>query len=193
MVAETADSQPAAMGRTIDFTLTRRDIWQLNLELAPRLAATWWLLLMLCILIAALSVGSTCIVCGDAEDLGSFLTRLGLTIGAAVLGFPVLYLILFGFVMLFVSPRWDVLGAQSVDVRDDGFFVTSRAGEASHSWSGIRSVIRTENWLVIRTRAYRFHVIPARAFRARAVFENIAADIAARVAAAKERGRAAPG
>jgi len=192
MVAETVDSQPAAMGRTIDFTLTRRDIWQLNLELAPRLAVTWWLLLMLCILVAALSVGSTCIVCGDTVELGAFLTRLGLSIGATVLGFPIVYLILFGFVMLFVSPDWDVLGEHSVEVRGDGLFVTSRAGEGSHSWSGIRSVIKTENWLVIRARGYRFHVVPARAFRARAVFENIAADIRSRVAAAKQRGRAAP-
>ncbi len=193
MVAETADSQPAAMGRTIDFTLTRRDIWQLNLELAPRLPVTWWLLLILCVLIAALSVGSTCIMCGDETELGPFLTRLGLSIGAAVLVFPIVYLVLFGFLMLFVSPRWDVLGAQSIEVRNDGVFVTSRAGNASHSWSGIRAVIRTENWLVLRTGAYRFHAIPARAFRARAVFENIANDILARVAAARERGAAAPG
>ena len=192
MIAEMADSQPAAMDRTITFSLTRRDIWQLNLELAPRLAVTWWLLLILCVLIVALSVGSTCIVCADAVELGAFLTRLGLSIGAAVLGFPIVYLILFGLVMLFVSPHWDVLGEHSVEVRDDGLFVTSRAGESSHSWSGIRSVIQTENWVIIRARGYRIHVVPARAFRARAVFENIAVDIRARVAAAKERGRVAP-
>ena len=86
-----------------------------------------------------------------------------------------------------------MLGDHSVEVRGDGLFVTTRAGQASHSWSGVRAVIRTENWLVIRTRAYRFHMVPARAFRARAVFENIADDISARVAAAKQQSDAAAG
>lgn len=190
-MAETADSQSAITERTIDFTLTRRDMWRLNLEFAPRLAGTWWLLLMLCVLVAALSVGSTCIACDEATEFGTFFTRLGLSIGAAVLGFPIIYFVLFGIAMLFVSPNWDMLGEHSVEVRGDGLFVTSRAGEGSHSWSGIRSVIQTENWLVIRTGTYRFHVVPARAFRARAVFENMASDIVARVAAAKQGGRAA--
>ena len=193
MVAGTADIQSAITERKIDFTLTRRDLWRLNLELAPRLAATWWLLLMLCVLVAALSVGSTCIVCDDAAETSGFLTRLGLSIGAVVLGFPIIYLALFGFAMLFVSPQWDMLGDHSVEIRGDGLFVTSRAGEGSHSWSGIRSVIQTENWLVIRTSAYRFHVVPARAFRARAVFENMASEIAVRVAAAKRTSPAAQG
>ena len=192
MAVETAASQPMAMNRVVDFTLTRRDIWQLNLEIAPRLAVTWWMLLIFCILIAALSVGSTCIVCGDGVALGAFLTRLGLSIGAAIVAFPVVCLVLSGFAILFVSPRWDVFGDHSVKVRSDGLFVSSRAGQGSHSWSAIRSVFRTENWLLIRIQPYRFYAVPARAFRSRAGFEFFSDDVVGCVAAAKERRQAAP-
>lgn len=169
----------------VDFTLTRRDFLHLNLVMAPRMAITWWSLVLFLVLLAAVNFGANCYVCEGADSPGRAPLHLVQSILVAVALFPILFSAVLALGLLSVSRRSNMLGAHSYRIGQGGFSVISDAGRGMHGWAAIRSVIRTRSWLVIRVHGYRFHPVPARAFRSREDFERVAGSVAARVAAAR--------
>ncbi|MFK7887473.1 MAG: YcxB family protein [Gammaproteobacteria bacterium] len=143
----------------IEVNIRRKDLIAFNLYVIPRLRSSW-------ISLAVLTFGIFAYIC--IRSMPSSFYNFGVAAFASLVGG------LAGFVVssaisilcvLFMSGKTSgVLGAHTYTLTEVGLKEVTAYNESLQKWSGIREILKTPNYLLLRINAYLFHVSPRRAF-----------------------------
>lgn len=66
------------------------------------------------------------------------------------------------------------IGNQTFKITDSGFSEVTEGTETISSWNAIEKIYKTKQYIFVRISAYRFHIIPKRAFQSDEEFEQFA-------------------
>lgn len=109
---------------------------------------------------------------GLNADIYQTIYKLSVFFGWALIIFGVFYIFSTITVLSTSTDSYGVLGKHKYEIQENGFTEATDVNETFSNWNGIHSLIKTNNYVYIKTAPLLAHVIPKRSFSNNSEFEQ---------------------
>ena len=109
---------------------------------------------------------------GFSADITLIAYKLSVFLGWALIIFSVFYILSTITVISGSSDSYGVLGKHTYELQENGFVESTDVNETFTNWKGIYRLIKTNNYVYIKTAPSLAHVIPKRCFSNEKEFEE---------------------
>lgn len=158
----------------VSVDITRRDLFAVAFQLLFRLRGNYWFMLVLgCTMFVYLCIER------DMRSVGEFVVAAFASVMAALGGLLGGFLVNFACMLLAANKDGGVLGMHKLSISPMGFSEATAVNDSHHTWSGIKSISRLRNHIVILMKSQAVHIVPRRAFASSVEFESFFAHATA--------------